>query len=293
MSAGFDPFDDDNEFSRSWWEGLIANAPTPEWAQRFQAWRVADLLMERYYVDVGLQAILGWDAEDARGVHLASPGCVQAPRYFGYCDGVGVSTSHDLAIRVNLGLDGVELVPVCDPNPYPHDGDEPVDGYYELFTSGEVAFDEPEILGLNYDGEPGHDRCQHRDATSYAHLMFRFAVLARLHHWRRDDFDAGFIASLPGRATRRSELAGQVVLKGKSPNYSWLSHVEGSDPRVPGAPWAYVVFSSWGDGARAFRFDGVLEGGDFFDGASLLEPWRQCQSPTYIVRQYAFEHYML
>ena len=276
MSAGFDPFDDGNEFSGSWWQGLIANAPTPEWEPRFQAWCVADLLMERYYVEVGLQAVLGWNAEDAPGVHLASPGCLQAPRYFGYSDGTGVSTAHDLAAGVNLGLDGVEVVPVGEP---------------DLDEVG--SEDWIECMGLDASGESGHEGCLHRVATAPAHLMFRFALLARLHHWGRADFDAGFIASLPSRSSQRSRLAGQVVLMGESPDYSWLSDVEGSDPRAPGAPWAYVVFSSWWDGARVFWFDGVLEGGGFFDGWSLLEPWRMGDSPTYIVRQYAFEHYML
>lgn len=288
MQATFDPFDHE-AFSRGWWEGLFDHAPTPDWGRRFKAWAVADRLMERYYVEVGLQAILGWDASDALGVHLASPGCVQAPRYFGHCDGIGVSTTPDLAGLVNIGLDGVEVVPACIPD---FDPDQP-EGYFKLERSGHIFFDEIEALGLDYEGESGHERCLHRVATSPAHLMLRCALLARLYRWSMDDFDRGFIASLPSAEALKQLLSQKVALRSERADFGWLADVQACDPRAPGAPWAYVVFPSPIEGLRIFRFDGVLEGGEFFDGSNLLTPWRQCYDHEYIVRQYAFEHYLM
>lgn len=259
-------------FGLSW--GLsdpTARPPDPTWVRRFLAWELASTLMDRLYVEIGLQPILGWEAADAPGVHLASPGCLQAPRYFGYTDGVTFTPSHELADVVNLGLGGIRVEPVC----VEAFGDGGSGRPFTLSTPGELSHEEFEVLGLDWrDPEEGHEGCPHRSGSLFPEHMFRMATLARLHRWGADDFDRGFIASLPTSSIRKLLMVQDVKSRSTLADFGWLAEEPDSDPRAPGAPTAYVVFPSAWEGLRVLHFDGTMSGG-FQDGADLVHQWRR------------------
>lgn len=166
-------------FDSSWWEERIASQSSVE-GHYWRRWRLVDAILQRFYVDLGLQPIFGWMGTELYQVGIASPCCMRAPRYFGrLCDGGGVHSEGDDASMVNEKLGGVRLDPFgpvglqADRSWHP-DTDQPRVPWDEYL---EGAF---ETLRLSEAGVVGHEGCFHRRGRDLTPLMFRVALLLRV-----------------------------------------------------------------------------------------------------------------
>ena len=85
-------------FDQSWWDdrslryGIVSDGLPNEgddfavWAR----WRLVDELLQRFYVDIGLEPFFGLLGVELYNVGLASPTCRRHARYFGRLCGTGV-----------------------------------------------------------------------------------------------------------------------------------------------------------------------------------------------------------
>ena len=144
-------------FDSGWWEERAASGNEVE-GHYWRRWRLIDEILQRFYVDLGIQPIFGWMGTELYQVGLASPCCVRAPRYFGrLCDVGGVHpTDSGDAGMLNKNLGGLTLMPYRE-----HDDDTDRSWHPEVDEAQLPWHDYLEsaiaTLGLAEAGVTGHE----------------------------------------------------------------------------------------------------------------------------------------
>jgi hypothetical protein len=161
-------------FDQSWWDdrtlryGKVAEGePTggddhATWTR----WRLVDELLQRFYVDIGLEPLFGLMGVELYQVGLASPTCRRHARYFGRLCGAGVHPEHEDFLDVGVPLAPANLA----------DRDLHEDSWPDWPTYRRDAI---RTLGLVNAGVPGHEGCFHRRGKALTPLMYRIALLLR------------------------------------------------------------------------------------------------------------------
>lgn len=182
-------------FDSGWWEERAASEAD---GHHWRRWRLIDEILQRFYVDLGIQPVFGWMGTELYQVAIASPCCARAPRYFGrLCDqgGVHPTGSGDVG-TVNEELGGLRLAPYRE-----HDDDTDSGWHPDADDAGLPWHDylesSIETLGLAEAGVKGHEACFHRRGRDLTPLMFRIALLLRVGEGSRPIDGHDFLCHVP------------------------------------------------------------------------------------------------
>lgn len=246
-------------FDEAWWDartlvhGYVVHTlhqPRDFWVR----WRLVDDLVQRFYLDFGLEPIFSNMGVEHYQVGLASPACRRAPRYFGrLCGSGGVHSGHEFDLET---VNGVRLEACLE-------GDKDAHGV-EALTWEEYRIRAIEAMGLATAGVVGHEGCFHRRGKSMTPLMYRLAVLLRTEGVGHLDFtDVGMITRTPKAAKAYPEDVRHI---------DEIIRSCGQSPDVPGPP-RYTGVRLWTYQWVALRNDGwVATANGPLDAAEL---WRR------------------
>jgi hypothetical protein len=135
-------------------------------------WRLIDDLVQRFYLDYGLEPGFGYAGVELYNVVLWSPHCRRAPRYFGRLCQHGGFHREDDSDMVREACPSISYAALTSGEPVDH-ADRTWSSWSDYLKEGIDA------LGLVRGGIEGHEGCFHRRGKSLLPLMFRVAVLLR------------------------------------------------------------------------------------------------------------------
>ncbi len=133
-------------------------------------WRLIDELLQRHYVDIGLEPGFGLLGSELYNVALWSPTCRRAPRYFGRLCGVDVHPEDDSDLVTSWGVTGLR---------WANTGNADILYGGSWATWSDYLHDAIACLGLADAGVTGHENCFHRRGKAMTPLVFRVALLLR------------------------------------------------------------------------------------------------------------------
>lgn len=180
-------------FDEHWWDvrslrfGRVDTGGLPHEGATFVAWvrwRLIDDLLQRYYLDFGLEPAFGLMGTEMYMVGLVSPTCQRSPRFFGRLCGNGVHAEDDSSMV--SPLDGLPLTWAG------LGGGDIHDGTWESWSDYRHAA--IRVLGLADAGVSGHEGCFHRRGKALTPLIYRIALLLRT--------DGGFDLTVGGDGMR-------------------------------------------------------------------------------------------
>jgi hypothetical protein len=128
-------------------------------------WRLIDDLIDRFYVDLGLEAGFGAIGVELYQVVVSSPNCRRSPRYFGRLCGNHVHTERERLVEGG---------------PWPLDyaatarSDAVEAGTWHNW--GSYRKEAIATLGLDRASVAGHERCFHRRGKSLYQVMWRVGL---------------------------------------------------------------------------------------------------------------------
>lgn len=234
-------------FDEAWWDlrtmrnGVIdthgmplEGTPQLSWVR----WRLIDDLLQRYYLDIGLEPVFGHLGVELYNIGLASPTCHRAPRYFGRLSGPGVHSEDDassleLTIQPTMAWANIGTG---------HESDhEAVWSSWSDYRTAAIR-----TLGLTGAGVKGHEGCFHRRGKALTPLMYRVALLLRT--------DAGYDLSPEGERMLTVTPDGT----GLRDHRVFVDLISSAGDTLPSGPPRYLGVSTQNGDWIALRTDGVI-----------------------------------